>query len=127
MKMKKWSLLIVLAMLLTFLAACGEEEPIPTPIPAPVEETVGEIVEPTVAAPEEKPTLPPPPTMAPVSTSTPIAEESETEVVEDGAVVLMTVEDFGDNRNPLTGELVENIEDLEQRPLAIKISNSPPG
>jgi hypothetical protein len=41
-------------------------------------------------------------------------------------VVLMTAEDFGDNRNPLTGELVENPEDLEQRPLAIKISNSPP-
>jgi len=128
-KMKRWNLLIVLAMLLTLLAACGEEEAIPTPIPAPVEETVEEIVEPTVTTPEEKPTLPPPPTMAPAATSTPMVEteEEETETVEDGSVILMTVEDFGNDRNRLTGELAENPEDLEQRPLAIKISNSPPG
>ena len=75
--MKKWHLLIVLALLLTLLAACGGEESIPTPIPAPVEETVEEVVEPTVTAPEEKPTLPPPLTMAPVPTSTPIIEEVE--------------------------------------------------
>ena len=42
--MKKWHLLIVLALLLTLLAACGGEESIPTPIPAPVEETVEEVV-----------------------------------------------------------------------------------
>ncbi len=123
--MKKWSLLIVLALLLTLLAACGKEEAIPTPIPAPAEETAAEIIEPTVSAPEEKPTLPPPPTMAPAVTSTPIVAEPE--VVEDGPIVLMTAEDFGDNRNPLTGEIVENPDDLAQRPLAIKISNSPPG
>ena len=65
--MKKWRLLIVLELLLTLLAACGEEEPIPTPIPPPAAETavVEETVEATEAAPEEKPTLPPPPTMAP--------------------------------------------------------------
>ncbi|NHZ72058.1 MAG: DUF3048 domain-containing protein [Aquificales bacterium] len=131
--MKKWHLLIVLALLLTLLAACGGEEsipgeePIPTPIPPPAAETavVEEVVEATASAPEEKPTLPPPPTMAPAVTSTPVTEEEE--VVEDGSVVLMTAEDFGDDRNPLTGELMENPEDLEQRPLAIKISNSPPG
>jgi hypothetical protein len=125
--MKKWSLLIVLIiMLLMILAACSEEEAVPTPIPAPETETVAveETSEPTEVPPEEKPTLPPPPTMAPAATSTPDAEE---EVVEVGPVVLMTVEDFGDDRNPLTGELVEDPEDLEQRPLAIKISNSPPG
>ena len=122
--MKKWSLLIVLALLLTLLAACGKEEVVPTPIPAPVEETVAEVTEPTVPAPEEKPTLPPPPTMAPAVTNTPIAAEPE--VVEEGPIVLMTAEDFGDNRNPLTGEIVEDPADLEQRPLAIKISNSPP-
>ncbi len=125
--MKKFFLLMMTALLLTVLAACGEETPTPTPIPPPATEEL--VVEPTIEAtepaPAESPTLPPPPTMAPVATSTPDAEDEET--VDDAPVVLMTAEDFGDNRNPLTGEIVEDPEDLAQRPLAIKISNSPPG
>jgi hypothetical protein len=124
--MKTWRLLIlfVLALLLSVLAACGGEEATPSPIPLPdAEETVAETAVPTAIVPEEKPTLPPPPTMAPASTATTIP----TAVAEEGPIVLMTAEDFGDKRNPLTGELVENLEDLAQRPLAIKISNSPPG
>ncbi len=124
--MKKWSLLIVFVLLFTLLAACGGDEPPPTPIPAPATETA---VSPTevaaIPAPTEKPTLPPPPTMAPAVTNTPLPEE--TEVEELGPILLLTAEDFGDDRNRLTGELVEDPEDLQQRPLAIKISNSPPG
>lgn len=127
--MKKWSLLILFTLVLSLLVACGDEEPTPTPIPPPAaEETVTEAEEtavPTEAAPEVEPTLPPPPTMAPAPTEPPEVEEEE--VVEEGPVVLMTAEDFGDSRNPLTGEIVDNPEDLLQRPLAIKISNSPPG
>ena len=124
--MKTWRLLILLmlALLLSVLAACGGEEPTSTPIAPPVaEETIAETAVPTAIVPEEKPTLPPAPTMAPAVTATTAPEV----VVEEGPVVLMAAEDFGDNRNPLTGELVENPEDLAQRPLAIKISNSPAG
>jgi hypothetical protein len=129
--MKKWSLLIVLTLLIAISAACSKEEPLPTPIPPPateaaaVTESATETAEPTEVVPEEKPTLPPPPTMAPPATPTPLVEEEET--AEDAPILLLTAEDFGDNRNPLTGELVEDPEDLAQRPLAIKISNSPPG
>ncbi|MFO7680411.1 MAG: DUF3048 domain-containing protein [Chloroflexota bacterium] len=122
--MKKWSLFIVVSLLLVLLAACGEAETIPTPIAPPVAETaVSPTSEPT-AVPTEKPTLPPPPIVEPVITSTPVETAEE---IDEGPIVLMTAEDFGDDRNPLTGELVEDPEDLEQRPLAIKISNSPPG
>lgn len=122
--MKKWSLLIVVSLLLTLLAACGEAETIPTPIAPPAAETaVVPTLEPA-AVPTEKPTLPPPPIVEPVITSTPVEAAEE---IDEGPIVLMTAEDFGDDRNPLTGELVEDPEDLEQRPLAIKISNSPPG
>jgi hypothetical protein len=38
---------------------------------------------------------------------------------------LETAADFGEYRNPLTGELVEDPAILERRPLAIKISNAP--
>ena len=125
--MKKWCLLIIVALLLTLLAACGGDEAPPTPIPsqAAETETVAETVEAIEIAPQETATLPPPPTMAPAVTVAPAVEEVA--VVEEGPVVLMTAEDFGDNRNRLTGELVEDPADLEQRPLAIKISNSPPG
>ena len=41
-------------------------------------------------------------------------------------IYLRTAEDFGDNRNPLTGEEVSDPSQLARRPLAIKISNAPP-
>ncbi|PID86725.1 MAG: hypothetical protein CSB13_02935 [Chloroflexi bacterium] len=127
--MKKWFLLLMTTLLLTALAACGKETPLPTPIPSSAtEETVveptAEATEPTEPAPAETPTLPPPLIITPTAASTPITAE---ETAADEPVVLMTAADFGDNRNPLTGELVEALEDLAQRPLAIKISNSPPG
>ena len=40
-------------------------------------------------------------------------------------LLLMAPEDFGEDRNPLTGELVEDPELLQRRPIAVKISNSP--
>lgn len=58
--------------------------------------------------------------MAPVPTSTPVVAAP----IE--GVVLQTLADFGTDRNPLTGELVEDKSLLQKRPLAIKLSNSPP-
>jgi hypothetical protein len=42
------------------------------------------------------------------------------------AVTLLTVADFGTERNRLTGEVVADPAQLQRRPLAIKISNAPP-
>jgi hypothetical protein len=41
-------------------------------------------------------------------------------------VFLNGPEDFGDSRNPLTGEEVADTAVLQRRPLAIKVSNNPP-
>lgn len=61
------------------------------------------------------PTFTPIPTLTPKSLSTAVP----TSVQLDGP------EDFGLDRNPLTGELVEDLLLLERRPIAVKISNSP--
>lgn len=125
--MKPWSLLFVSLMVLLALAACGNNnEPLPTPIPAAVTDVAATAVpdQPTAAPTTGPATLPPPPTLAPAVTSTPLAEA--TAVPADEAVTLLTAEDFGDNRNPLTGELVADPADLQRRPLVVKIPNSPP-
>lgn len=74
--------------------------------------------------PEEQPTvtLDPTITSTPRSTATPDLPPSPTP---DLRVSLVSVEDFADNRNPLTGELVSDPEILLRRPIAVKISNSP--
>ncbi len=100
-------------MVLLALAACGNNnEPLPTPIPAAVTDVAATAVpdQPTAAPTTGPATLPPPPTLAPAVTSTPLAEA--TAVPADEAVTLLTAEDFGDNRNPLTGELVADPADL---------------
>ncbi|MFZ1395843.1 MAG: DUF3048 domain-containing protein, partial [Candidatus Promineifilaceae bacterium] len=55
------------------------------------------------------------PTVTAIPTSTPLP-----------GLTLTAPEDFGTNRNPLTGEIVAEPENLLRRPLAIKVSNSPP-
>jgi hypothetical protein len=77
------------------------------------------------ATPTTQATLPPPPTAAPQpATATPLSQPTS-EPTPDGAVTLLTKEDFGTDRNPLTGELVDGPSVLERRPLAVKISNAP--
>ncbi|MCA9996930.1 MAG: DUF3048 domain-containing protein [Anaerolineales bacterium] len=118
--MKKFFLLLGL---MVMLVACGggqASEPLPTPLP-PTAEPVVVSVEQTAVSPTETAAPPPaPPTMAPVPTSTPVVAAP----IE--GVVLQTLADFGTDRNPLTGELVEDKSLLQKRPLAIKLSNSPP-
>ena len=66
-------------------------------------------------------TLPPPaivnneptPTVTPTPTATP------------EPVAIYSAEDFGTDRNPLTGELMADPSVLQRRPIAIKISNNP--
>ena len=136
---KKLFTLISLFGLILLLAACGSEpqqvEPAATEPAAEadesaqqVEATATEAVPPTPTTP---PTLPPPPTVE-VALPTPIPTEPPAEPTEEtggvpalSGLVLSSPEDFGDNRNPLTGEEIDPAR-LQRRPLAVKISNSPP-
>ncbi len=120
-------LLLFYTLLLLMVVACGGDAP-----PAAEVETVdqpttaAEAEAPTAvpATPTLSPTLPPPVVATPVPTSTPAEEMTE---VEDEGIVLDSPEDFAaENRNPLTGEIVDDPSMLERRPLAIKISNAPP-
>lgn len=123
--MKFWMIIALLVSVL-LSAACAESSPTPLPPPptalaeaavdAPPAQLPTAIVVPT--EPPVEATQPPPPTIAPVPTSTPESNAEEADSI-------ITAEDFGTERNPLTGELVENPANLQRRPLAIKLSNAP--
>lgn len=107
-------------LLIFTLAACGggdADEAIPS---APTLAVAA--ATPTLAATN---TLPPPAVVEPAETATPLPVDADSPAEE--PVSLFTAADFGDDRNPLTGELVEDTSLLQQRPLAVKISNAPPG
>ena len=69
------------------------------------------------ASPTVVPTIAAPPTIAPLPTSTGVS----TEAANDEGII----SEFGDDRNPLTGELVSDPANLQRRPLAVKLSNAP--
>lgn len=123
--MKRWVFLYsALTLLMIAAVACGGQgEATPTAVaPPPIAENVeNTAVAPPTAIPAATATLPPPPTIATAATNTPAPT---TEAV---GLTLLTAEDFGTDRNPLTGELVDDPAQLQRRPLAIKISNAPPG
>jgi hypothetical protein len=62
--------------------------------------------------------------VTPIPTTAPAAPPAE-EAAETTGVRLITPADFGDNRNPLTGEEVDPA-NLRRRPIAFKLSNAPP-
>jgi hypothetical protein len=68
------------------------------------------------ASPTVVPTMAPPPTVAPLPTSAGVSAEAADEGI---------ISKFGDDRNPLTGELVSEVANLQRRPLAVKLSNAP--
>jgi hypothetical protein len=118
--MKRWLFLLSTVTLLMVVIACGDQvETTPTAVaPPPTLENTAAAPPPTV--PTATATLPPPPTIAAAVTNTPAAAPEAT------GLNLFTAEDFGTDRNPLTGELVADAALLQRRPLAIKISNAPP-
>lgn len=84
----------------------------PTNTPSPTHTSTPLPTNTPTATPTPTNTPSPTPTAAPTSTPTPI--------------ILLEVEDFEEaGRNRLTGELVEDEELLERRPILCKISNSP--
>ncbi len=119
--MKRSLFLLSTVTLLMMVIACGgQAETTPTAVtPPPTLENTA--VAPPTTAPAVTATLPPPPTIAATATNTPEAAP------EASGLNLLTAADFGTDRNPLTGELVDDPAQLQRRPLAIKISNAPPG
>ncbi|MCB9419104.1 MAG: DUF3048 domain-containing protein [Ardenticatenaceae bacterium] len=119
---KIWQLMLMF-ILLAGLAACGgqDESPglLPTPTPLDSAAIVG--ATPTTAVPSTNTPLPPPPTMVAPPTATQLPASPTP-----AAISLLTAADFGADRNPLTGEVVDDPGLLQQRPLAVKISNAPP-
>lgn len=116
-------LFILLTLLL--LAACGQSEPTATiavPTVAPTSADAVAQAEPSATTPPTLTVTSPPPQ---VTTATPLP--SPTPTATPSAVLLLTAEDFGDTRNPLTGELVEDPSVLDRRPIAVKIPNAPAG
>ena len=124
--------LLQFMLLLTILVvACNNAEPVNSPPTAIANEPPTVVADtatavPTVAAqPETPPTLPPPPTMAAPDTPVPATPEPEPTVMAETAVSLLTKDDFGAERNPLTGEVVADTAVLQRRPIACKLSNFP--
>ena len=111
--------------MLNLAVACNNAEERPLPTIAPTLSAIAAtdtpaIVptftqEPTAETVEIAETATPFPTVTVIPTSTPLP-----------GIELTAPEDFGTNRNPLTGEIVAEPENLLRRPLAIKVSNSPP-
>ncbi|MCA9953824.1 MAG: DUF3048 domain-containing protein [Anaerolineales bacterium] len=125
---RKWFTFLCLGsvfVLLNLAVACNnaDERPLPTIAPtlsASAATDTPAIVptftqEPTAEIAEIVATATPFPTVTAVPTSTPLP-----------GIELTAPEDFGTDRNPLTGEIVAEPENLLRRPLAIKVSNSPP-
>ena len=125
--MKTWIFaLLLLSGLL--LPACSDVGPTPIPPPPTALPTISAAVEEssailavTLNAPlaTQVPTAAPPPTIAPIPTSDSGAS------TKNKVKGIITAADFGTDRNPLTGELVEKPANLQRRPIAIKISNAP--
>jgi hypothetical protein len=125
---------IILAALLVsiaFLSACGGDEvaptlpPTPPPTPVSATDTPSKVMpEPTAipagpASPTPIPTWTPVPAgTTPAPTDTPAASPTPT------PLRLLSADDF-EGRNPFTGELVDDPDLLNRRPIAVKISNSP--
>lgn len=133
----KLRIILVSIALVALLAACGGGDsppdlpPPPTSGSAVTEALATDVVAPVVENTPlpvvvESSTLPPPPTVAAVVVTNESPALPTPEVAaEPGALILERPEDFA-NRNPFTGELAANPEDLNRRPIVVKISNAPP-
>ena len=117
---------LLLGLLLLSLVACGDEPPATAPtVAVRVTDTATSAppTAPSVAA-SSTATLPPAPTVGAPPTLTPLPSPTVPPTPE--AIVLDSPAAFGSDRNPLTGELVADPALLQRRPIAVKISNSPP-
>lgn len=109
----------LLLLILALIAGCAQDAPTPTVQPTSTQAVAQ--VSPTETLPAPTATA----TAQPTSTATPEPTATATPSPTPTPLLLMAPEDFGEDRNPLTGELVEDPEVLQRRPIAVKISNSP--
>ncbi|MEZ4515345.1 MAG: DUF3048 domain-containing protein [Chloroflexota bacterium] len=132
MKTRLLILFLALLGLVSLMAACGGNDTVselpPPPTASESQPTEAPTLEPVVEhtpAPVvvENATLPPPPTVEAIVVETAAPPTPEI-TPEPTSLILEKPEDFA-NRNPFTGELEENPEDLNRRPIAIKIANAP--
>ncbi len=125
-------LFAVCLILLAAIAACSDQDGSPPIVVPPTEQAVGSAATPSGAAevaatPVPFNQLPTPVVLAPTATVG-SSEADQPEGVEvTPTILLRSAADFGEDRNPLTGEVVDDPALLNRRPLAIKISNAPPG
>ena len=126
---KSLSLLLFIAAL--SLAACGgggaqpgEIPPPPTNALATAEAVVAATISPVpaTATPAVPATLPPPAVVTPDATLAPPTPEI---TATPAALVLANNAAAFAGRNPLTGEEVANPDDLNRRPIAVKLANAP--
>jgi len=125
---KRLSLLLIIAAVL--MAACGggtaagEIPPPPTSALATAEAEVAAVISPVppTATATVVATLPPPPVVTPDATAAP--PTPEVTPLPDTIVLAAEAAAFA-GRNPLTGEEVADPDDLDRRPIAVKLSNAP--
>ncbi|MFQ5421959.1 MAG: DUF3048 domain-containing protein, partial [Anaerolineae bacterium] len=129
-----WRLLVLVTLV---LVGCQQgADPVaglPTKMSSPVSSLLPatQMATPSVTPlpPSATPTLLPTLTATPIRTLTPTltatATATPTPTLTPTPVSLLTAADFGDARSPFTGELAAEPANLQRRPLAIKISNSP--
>jgi hypothetical protein len=116
---------LIILFLLLFISACAKEDEIikPTFTPdLPEIESVPLLVDLDTPATDKPAPFVLAPTFTPMPTLTPIPTATAAAVT---PVVLRSKEDFGTDRNPLTGELFDDSSTLDRRPIAVKISNAP--
>ena len=117
--------LVISFLMLAAVTACRQDNPTPASPTSAIDPTI-------TMSPEARPmvaaTFQPAATFTPIPTSTRPATPPATAVSDQTLerVRLMTLADFGEERNPFTGEVVSDTERLARRPLAVKISNAPP-
>ena len=125
---RRWMFLLFVVLPVIYLTGCKKPDPVPppptslTPTKTLVQSFAPDEPVPTsalaIAMTEEQTS---PGTVAPQPTATIVAPTATPTPIN-----LLSAGDFGDNRNPLTGEVVADPALLNRRPLAIKISNAPP-
>ena len=119
-------LTFIILFIVSSLTACNRDDEIPPPPTLSSDNGMqsqgldpADISGTATNQPEEVVNFAPTVTVAPRATATPNVTATPV------PIVLRTAADFGDNRNPLTGEEVADPSQLDRRPLAVKISNAP--
>jgi hypothetical protein len=108
-----------------FVTACSQKDDLGLPvIPDESEDSIA--AQGSINQPEAIPATNTPVQMAPTFTPIPTVTLSGSAITNSEQNVKLTNKgDFGTNRNPLTGELVDDPSILQRRPIAVKISNAP--